>query len=146
MSGIESSCHNSTGDWRRFADDPLEMTKTNVTELFSLSDKQRDAIHLEGARRRFGELRSSVAALARLADEQKINKISTLEDIAPLLFSHTVYKSYPLSFIENGNFTGLTKWLNGVSSLTFLPWTRAPVNQLTNGSPCLRRIRQFNAQ
>jgi hypothetical protein len=33
------------------------------------------------------------------------------------LFPHTVYKSYPLSFLERGQFDRLTKWLSGLTTV-----------------------------
>ena len=55
--------------------------------------------------------------LARLADGHGITDIRSIEDAAPLLFKHSVYKSYPISFLEKSAFGRLTRWLQGLTSL-----------------------------
>jgi hypothetical protein len=57
---------------------------------------QLEELHLAGLRKRFGELRPAVTVLDRLARENGIESIDSLQDAVPLLFPHTVYKSYPL--------------------------------------------------
>ncbi|WP_199577103.1 hypothetical protein [Paraburkholderia xenovorans] len=39
-----------------------------------------------------------------MGSEQGIDDIQRIEDVAPLLFAHTVYKSYPMSYLERGQF------------------------------------------
>jgi hypothetical protein len=65
----------------------------------------------------FDSLAPRVAALGKLAAEQGIGRIKCIEDIAPLLFPHTLFKSYPLAWLERGSFTQLTRWLAGLTSL-----------------------------
>src|SRR5690606_17351218 len=40
-----------------------------------------------------------------------IDHIDKLEDVVPLLFEHTVFKSYPPSLLENNRFKDINKWL-----------------------------------
>ena len=44
---------------------------------------------------RFERLRPEVSALDALATRQGVDRVQSLEDAAPLLFDHRVYKSYP---------------------------------------------------
>ena len=37
---------------------------------------------------------------AKLADEAGVARVTALEDVVPILFRHTVYKSYPVSLLE----------------------------------------------
>src|SRR3546814_13318229 len=37
--------------------------------------------------------------------------------LAPLLYPHTVYKSYPISYLERARFDKLTKWLGGLTTV-----------------------------
>jgi hypothetical protein len=96
--------------------DPKSILDCSYGEQFTLSREQIDAIHLAGARKRFGELRPQLVVLDKLATEQGIDEIRTLDDLAPLLFPHTVYKSYPLSSIERNRYDRMTKWLSGLST------------------------------
>lgn len=116
MSAVHAPAVSANTNWKRFADDPLALAECSITELYSLSDEQRQTIQLEGARRRFAELRDKVPVLGNLAADQGVERIDKIEDVGPLLFSHAVYKSYPLSLIERNNFVGLTRWLSGLTS------------------------------
>ena len=84
-------------------------------ELWLIDQAQREAIQLAIVRERFEALRPKVAQLGKLADLQGIDQLSTLNDVAPLLFQHTVYKSYPISLLEKGRFDLLTRWLGGLT-------------------------------
>jgi hypothetical protein len=100
----------------RLLQDPLNFFNACYDEGFRLTPQQIETIHLEGSRRRFAELRPNVPVLDKLAGEQGISEIARLNDVAPLLFPHTVYKSYPMSYLEKSRFDKLTKWLSGLTT------------------------------
>src|SRR5882757_6098609 len=64
---------------------------------------------------RFQECRSKVKILDQLAEKAGISSINRLEDVVPLLFAHTVYKSYPDAFIDRGRWDRMNLWLNTLS-------------------------------
>ena len=97
--------------------DPLNYVDRHYDEGYALSPAELEDIHLAGLRKRFFALRPALPALAKLAADQGIREINTIDDAAPLLFPHTVYKSYPLSFLERGQFDKLTKWLGGLTTV-----------------------------
>jgi len=98
------------------AADPQSFTDANYDAGFRLSDAERAQVQLSGLRRRFAELRDRLPVLRKLADEQGIDRIDAIDDVVPLLFPHTVYKSYPLSFLERGQFDRLTRWLQNMTT------------------------------
>jgi hypothetical protein len=51
-----------------------------------------------------------------MADEQGITEIDALADVVPLLFQHSVYKSYPASLLERNRFAPLTRWLDRLTT------------------------------
>ena len=85
------------------------------TELWSLSDAERDAVQLSILSNRFDVLKTAIAQLGKLAKLQDVEEVTSFDDAAPLLFQHTVYKSYPMSLIERGRFDLLTRWLDGLT-------------------------------
>ncbi|MDB5397653.1 MAG: hypothetical protein JWM91_5159 [Rhodospirillales bacterium] len=97
--------------------DPVSFVDAHYNEGFALRREERDAIGLAGLQKRFAELRPALPALAKLAADQGIDAIRTIDDAAPLLFPHTAYKSYPLSFLERGQFDKLTRWLGGLTTI-----------------------------
>lgn len=88
------------------------LSALHQSDLFTRPAAEVEAFRLHLLRERFDALRDRVAALGKLSDIQGVSAISSLNDAAPLLFQHTVYKSYPMSFLERGRFAALTKWLN----------------------------------
>jgi hypothetical protein len=50
------------------------------------------------------------------ADEAGIAAIRDFPDVVPLLLPHTAYKSYPESFLSEGRWDRLTRWLGTVSA------------------------------
>jgi len=53
------------------------------------------------------------------ARDAGITAITSFEDVAPLLLPHTVYKSYPESFLRLKKWDKLTKWLATMSTASF---------------------------
>jgi hypothetical protein len=97
--------------------DPSVYPELSLQAAFALSREQRDRIALSGMQRRFGSLRERIKILHRLAEEQRIDTIDTIDTGAYLLFPHTVYKSYPVSFLEQNRFDRLTRWLGGLCAV-----------------------------
>ncbi len=95
---------------------PQSLVQATNEELFSLETDFVQQIQLAGAQKRFEYFYPRIKALKRLADEQKISEINELNDLAPILFQHTVYKSYPLTFIEKKRFDKLTQWLDRLTT------------------------------
>lgn len=85
-------------------------------QMYSMPHETIAAIQLAGLRKRFVDLVGRIGVLGRLAEEQKIDEIRSIEDAAVLLFPHSFYKSYPLSLLENNRFDRLTRWLDGLTS------------------------------
>lgn len=103
--------------YQQLLKDPVNYRDIPYDQGFQLSIEQQQAVQLCGLQRRFAELRGQIGALDKLAAEQGIDEIDSLDAAVPLLFPHTVYKSYPLSFLERGRFDRLTRWLDGITSI-----------------------------
>ena len=84
--------------------------------LLALSWRDLETVQLEALRRRFDQLKDSVAALQKLARREGITRVDSVEDALPLLFDHRVYKSYPLSLIENRDIARLNGWLDRLTT------------------------------
>ncbi|MFX1517540.1 MAG: hypothetical protein ACFFC6_14635, partial [Promethearchaeota archaeon] len=107
---IEASNWGHPRDW------PRRDIRT-VDEVFSLDNEELEHMQLQALRERFQEHSQNIPAVQDLAARQGITDIITLNDILPVLFTHTVYKSYPLSLIEKRRFDQLTKWLSKFSTV-----------------------------
>lgn len=105
-----------------------------IKALVSIDDPYRNApanlreLQLEALRERFIEKRQQMAILDRRAKDAGIDEIRTLDDVVPLLFTHTNYKSYPESFIDNQQWGHLNLWLQ---TLTSQPVTGIDIEGIT---------------
>jgi hypothetical protein len=97
--------------------EPRSLINACWHDAFQLTNEQIQAVQLAGARKRFASLRPGLAVLDKLATVQGIDKIAVLDDIAPLLFAHTVYKSYAMTNLERCRFDRLTRWLDGLTTI-----------------------------
>ncbi len=70
---------------------------------------------------RFQERKDAIKLLKHRAEEANITEITRLEDMVPLLFPHTAYKSYPESFLMEERWDRMTKWLGTVSPYAITP-------------------------
>ncbi len=50
--------------------------------------------------------------MGKLADSQGIGTLGSIDDVAPLMFRHDIYKSYPVSLLAKGRFDQLGQWLS----------------------------------
>ncbi|MBL7491026.1 hypothetical protein I6A60_09795 [Frankia sp. AgB1.9] len=65
---------------------------------------------------RFQERRQQVPVLAQRAKAEGVEEIRSAEDLVPLLFPHTTYKSYPETIVAKGRWKQLNRWLDSVST------------------------------
>ncbi|MDB5686535.1 MAG: hypothetical protein JWR77_1124 [Rhizorhabdus sp.] len=68
-------------------------------------------LQLAAIRERFADRRQQIRTLDKRAKETGITEIRTLDDVVPLLFAHTNYKSYPEAFIDAGQWKHMSSWL-----------------------------------
>jgi hypothetical protein len=68
------------------------------------------ALQLAAVQERLIERCEQIPILDRRARDLDISRIDSLQDLVPLLFSHTTYKSYPESFVAKGRWDKLLDW------------------------------------
>ena len=54
--------------------------------------------------------------LRKLADRLGIKQLREFDDVVPLFFAHTAFKSYPASLLDKKRFDLMTKWLDTLTS------------------------------
>jgi hypothetical protein len=108
MSVTDNAIHMADDPAGYFGGVGYEAHHLPVAELAQL---QRSALG-----QRFAALRDRIAVLRTLADEQKVGEFESLNDAVPLLFPHTMYKSYPASLLEKDRYDQLTSWLGRLTT------------------------------
>lgn len=96
---------------RLLLDDPAALAGHSLHAWKHLPRADIEAMQIAGLKRRFAELRERIPMLKKLADAEAIDAIAQVDDAAPLLFNHTVYKSYPASLLERRQFGQINRWL-----------------------------------
>src|SRR3954463_8874636 len=71
-------------------------------KFFELTRAELEPLWLEAANERLAQQRERIPYLGRLAEERGIDAIHSFDDLVPLLFAHSDYKSYPESLISRG--------------------------------------------
>lgn len=83
---------------------------------FDIPHADLRAAQLEAAQERFAALRPRIKLLDHRAGEAGLERIGDFADLVPLLFAHTSYKSYPDSWLLQGNWKRLARWLGALSA------------------------------
>ena len=95
----------------------------SIAKLTALSDRgdpynipwgELEPLWVDAANQRFQECRGRIRILDQLAESAGIDEIRRLDDLVPLLFAHTAYKSYPEAFVRVGH--GIIVFPGGVGT------------------------------
>jgi hypothetical protein len=108
---------NGGSEVERFISDPCSFFDMSYTKMHSIERGRMEELQLEGLAVRFEQHVNSVPMVAKLAARQKITHLEDFGDVVPLLFEHTMYKSYPLALLERRQFGRLTDWLARLTSV-----------------------------
>ncbi|UGQ11195.1 hypothetical protein LO772_31065 [Yinghuangia sp. ASG 101] len=88
----------------------------NPDEAYNQPTAELAVRQLQAADELFQQQRGRIAVLRRRAQEAGIESIGSVDDLVPLLFSHTAYKSYPQSFVDQGRWDRMLQWLQTLSA------------------------------
>ena len=93
---------------RDFIQDPLTFFDMSLTKLQSVPPGLLEELQTEALSMRFEQQKERIPILSKLADRQGITRVSEFNEVLPLCFEHTMYKSYPSYLLEKGQFDKLT--------------------------------------
>ena len=96
--------------------DPAGLFNDSITRMHSIPRAELEEIQRLAMDLRFQEHRQSIEILRKLADRLGVNELREFNDVTPLLFAHTAFKSYPSSLMEKKRFDLMTKWLDKLTS------------------------------
>jgi len=95
----------------RWMNDPYEHFGYHNTKIHTMPRDEVEQVQLAAMNLRLAERREQVQMLAKLAEGQGIDAVGHIDELAPLLFPHDMYKSYPISLLSKQKFTKLNQWL-----------------------------------
>jgi hypothetical protein len=101
----------------------LEALSGSLEKLLKLNDSperhdipyaELRSAQIEAANERFQTRRDAIKLLGHRAQEAGLTAVRTRENLVPLLFAHTAYKSYPEAWFTEGRWDRMAKWLDTV--------------------------------
>ena len=95
----------------RWMNDPYGHFGHHNTKIHSLPRDEVAAVQLAAMNLRLAERREQIAMLKKLAEGQGIERVDSLDAMAPLLMPHDIYKSYPQSLLAKQQYGKLMGWL-----------------------------------
>lgn len=99
-----------------FMDDPITFFGQSYTQMHSIGRAELEELQRQAMKVRFEQHYSSIEMLRKVADRLGITELNAFNDVVPLLFSHTAFKSYPSALIDKKRFDLMTKWLDKLTS------------------------------
>jgi hypothetical protein len=88
---------------------------TNPDAAYNMPMAELLPLQLQAAQELFAERVNQIPLVKKRAEDADITGIRKLDDLVPLLFAHTVYKSYPQSFVDNNRWDRMLQWLQTLS-------------------------------
>jgi hypothetical protein len=98
-------------------EDPVGTFAGSMTRMYATDPDHLEVAQRAGLQLRFAQLRDAIPLLTKVAERQHVDTIEELDDVVPLLFDHTHYKSYPASLIDRRRFGDLTRWLSRLTTV-----------------------------
>jgi hypothetical protein len=88
---------------------------TDPDRAYDTPEAELRPLQMAAAQELFAERITQIPLLKQRASDAGITEIRTPDDLLPLLFAHTVYKSYPQGFVDQGRWDRLLQWLQTLS-------------------------------
>ena len=95
-----------------FIEDSVTFFDMSLTKMQSVPRGLLEELQTEALSLRFEQQKDRIPTLSKLADRQGITRVGEFDEVLPVLFEHTMYKSYPSYLLEKGQFGKLTTWLD----------------------------------
>src|SRR5262245_22463787 len=92
--------------------DPSTFFDRSITKMHQIPRDELELLQREAMARRFADHRERIAMVRNLADRLGIKEVREFDDVVPLFFAHTAFKSYPAALLDKKRFDLMTQWLD----------------------------------
>ena len=99
-----------------FMNDPIGFFDRSITKMHQIPRDELELLQREAMARRFADHRANIEMVRNLADRLGIKEVREFDDIVPLFFAHTAFKSYPAALLDKKRFDLMTKWLGKLTT------------------------------
>lgn len=104
------------GSLEQFMDDPIEFFGHSMTQMQTIPRDELEGLQKQAIALRFKQHYEKIPILRKLADRLGVTEVREFDDLAPLLFAHTAFKSYPSALVDNKRFDLMTQWLDTLTA------------------------------
>jgi hypothetical protein len=101
---------------KKLMTDPLGLFDHSITRMHTVDKEDLEAIQKIAIRLRFEEQSHSIKVLKDLVERLEITEVNEFDDLVPLLFPHTIFKSYSASLLDKKRFDLMTRWLDQLTT------------------------------
>ena len=115
-SNAESQATYVAGSLDQFMNDPGAYFGQSITQMHMIDRDELESLQKTAMQQRFSEHYQSIEILRKLADRLKVSELKEFNDVVPLLFAHSAFKSYPAALLDNKRFDMMTAWVNKMTS------------------------------
>jgi hypothetical protein len=99
-----------------FMNDPIGFFDRSITKMHQIPRDELEMLQREAMARRFADHRQRIEMVRKLADRLGIKQVREFDDVVPLFFAHTAFKSYPAALLDRKRFDLMTKWLGTLTT------------------------------
>ncbi|MDT5135850.1 MAG: hypothetical protein QOD58_112 [Mycobacterium sp.] len=120
-----------------FMDDPIDFFGRSYTRMHTIPRAELEEMQRQAMGIRFRQHYDTIEMLRKVADRLEIAELKEVNDVVPLMFSHTAFKSYPASLIDKKRFDLMTRWLDKLTSYDLSNVDTAGCNSIDEWIDCL---------
>ena len=114
-----------------------------AADRFTLSHDELRDTQVAAMDERFQERKDRIKLLGHRAREAGIDRVGSRDDMAPLLFPHTAYKSYPESWLIEERWDRLNTWLGTISPYPIQPIETSDIRDVDDWIDRLQAVGHF---
>ena len=92
--------------------DPAGFFGNSITRMHTIPRDELAALQLEAANQCFAEQRRTIEMVGKQAARVELSHLTQFDDLVPMLFAHSMYKSYPASLLDKKRFDLVMRWLS----------------------------------
>ena len=103
-------------DVEEFMTDPLAFFDSSVTKMHSIEPSELALLQQQAMQKRVADHIKNISMVGNLAKRLNITAVENFNDVVPLFFAHTAFKSYPASLIDKKRWDLMTQWMQKLTT------------------------------
>ncbi len=96
---------------QQFMADPLGYFDASITQMHSIDQGELEKLQRAAMQARVADHIEHIEMVRNLAARLGITGVEQFDDVVPLFFAHTAFKSYPAALIDKKRWDLMTQWL-----------------------------------